>query len=317
MPLVYCGGVDPNGVDALNPDQLVETSCASGALLIISVFLCFDGFCLSSRFHYHPIILRGSDRSVTMRASCDRRRTHTGGGADTSHRAVTTKFPMSVVSPAQWWARTLLPPISRVLIMLLAHSDYWASVSVRSMISAWRSRILESGSRSSRSQPAWNPVSLSWPTTFATCSDATSPREKATPQLTSLRDASVEEMVGTIVHMLRHEIVIDELLRQTPGDPYRGHENPADGRACLGGPRPPGRAGPCRVRGCPRALGADLLACREQRLPGGVAGADGVAQARAESGHQRDLATVFGTVTVTRIAYRAPGAVNLYQADVA
>ncbi|MGH3948133.1 MAG: ISKra4 family transposase [Pseudonocardiaceae bacterium] len=59
----------------------------------------------------------------------------------------------------------------------------------------------------------------------------------------------------------------------------------------------------------------DLRACREQRRPEGVAGTDGVGRVRAEKGHQRDLATVFGTVTVTRIAYRAPGVANLYPAD--
>ncbi|MGH3903936.1 MAG: ISKra4 family transposase [Pseudonocardiaceae bacterium] len=61
----------------------------------------------------------------------------------------------------------------------------------------------------------------------------------------------------------------------------------------------------------------DLRASREARRPEGVTGADGVGRARAEKGHQRDLATVFGTVTVTRIAYRAPGAANLYPADAA
>ncbi len=49
----------------------------------------------------------------------------------------------------------------------------------------------------------------------------------------------------------------------------------------------------------------DLRAAREQRRPEGAPGADGVVRARAERGHQRELATVFGTVTVTRIAYRA------------
>ena len=34
-----------------------------------------------------------------------------------------------------------------------------------------------------------------------------------------------------------------------------------------------------------------------------------------ETGHQRQLATVFGEVTVTRITYRAPGAANLHPAD--
>lgn len=38
---------------------------------------------------------------------------------------------------------------------------------------------------------------------------------------------------------------------------------------------------------------------------------------RSETGHQRALATVFGEVTVTRIAYRAPGAANLHPTDAA
>ncbi|MGH3801229.1 MAG: ISKra4 family transposase, partial [Pseudonocardiaceae bacterium] len=59
----------------------------------------------------------------------------------------------------------------------------------------------------------------------------------------------------------------------------------------------------------------DLRASREQRLPEGAPGADGVVRVRAERGHHRDLATVFGTVTVTRIAYRALGVANLYPAD--
>ena len=59
----------------------------------------------------------------------------------------------------------------------------------------------------------------------------------------------------------------------------------------------------------------DLRACREQRRSESAVGADGVGRARAQRGHQRDLATVFGTVTVTRIAYRAPGVANLYPTD--
>jgi hypothetical protein len=59
----------------------------------------------------------------------------------------------------------------------------------------------------------------------------------------------------------------------------------------------------------------DLRASRERRLPEGVAGAEDVVRIRVERGHQRELTTVFRTVTVTRITYRAPGAVNLYPAD--
>jgi hypothetical protein len=58
----------------------------------------------------------------------------------------------------------------------------------------------------------------------------------------------------------------------------------------------------------------DLRAAREQRRKG-VTGPDGVARTRAEAGHTRPLSTVFGPVTVSRIAYRAPGAGNVHLAD--
>jgi hypothetical protein len=68
----------------------------------------------------------------------------------------------------------------------------------------------------------------------------------------------------------------------------------------------------------------DLLAFREEqavadvrRARGGVAGGDGIFRRRVETGHQRLLATVFGTVTVTRCAWRAPGAGNVHPADAA
>jgi hypothetical protein len=58
----------------------------------------------------------------------------------------------------------------------------------------------------------------------------------------------------------------------------------------------------------------DLRAVREvRRVP--VVGAEGVARSRVEAGHGRGLATVFGPVTVTRMAYRAPGVDNRYPAD--
>ena len=60
----------------------------------------------------------------------------------------------------------------------------------------------------------------------------------------------------------------------------------------------------------------DLRAVREERQQQ-VTGADGVARTRAEHGHGRALATMAGEVTVTRIAYRAPGAPNLHPADAA
>jgi hypothetical protein len=56
-------------------------------------------------------------------------------------------------------------------------------------------------------------------------------------------------------------------------------------------------------------------AAREHRLP--AAGADGITRSRLETGHGRLLASLFGTVRVTRCAWRRPGAPNLCPADAA
>jgi hypothetical protein len=54
-------------------------------------------------------------------------------------------------------------------------------------------------------------------------------------------------------------------------------------------------------------------AAREQRSP--AVGADRIPRPRLETGHGRLLATMFGTVQVTRCAWRCPGAGNLHPAD--
>jgi hypothetical protein len=59
-----------------------------------------------------------------------------------------------------------------------------------------------------------------------------------------------------------------------------------------------------------------LRAIREQPLEL-VVGDEEVARSRMEKGHQRGLATVFGEVSVLRLAYRAPGLGNLHPADAA
>jgi Uncharacterised protein family (UPF0236) len=58
----------------------------------------------------------------------------------------------------------------------------------------------------------------------------------------------------------------------------------------------------------------ELRACREERIDE-VRGADGVRRSSVEAGHKRPLATVFGKVSVRRIAYRHRGQHNLYPAD--
>jgi hypothetical protein len=58
----------------------------------------------------------------------------------------------------------------------------------------------------------------------------------------------------------------------------------------------------------------DAHATTEPRLPQ-VTDAGGVPRPRSEHGHTRTVLTMLGTVTVTRRAYRAPGAANLYPRD--
>jgi len=57
-----------------------------------------------------------------------------------------------------------------------------------------------------------------------------------------------------------------------------------------------------------------LRAVREQRLES-VVGDDEVTRGRVEHDHRRVLGTVFGKVTVSRMAYRTPGRGNLHPAD--
>jgi Uncharacterised protein family (UPF0236) len=62
----------------------------------------------------------------------------------------------------------------------------------------------------------------------------------------------------------------------------------------------------------------DLRAVREQEaLPVGRDQRRVEGRGRIERGHERMLATVFGPVTVRRLAYRAPGQPNVYPADTA
>jgi hypothetical protein len=58
----------------------------------------------------------------------------------------------------------------------------------------------------------------------------------------------------------------------------------------------------------------DLRALQERRAEE-VKDADGVRHGAVETGHTRPLATIFGGVSVTRLAYRRRGHANLYPAD--
>jgi hypothetical protein len=57
----------------------------------------------------------------------------------------------------------------------------------------------------------------------------------------------------------------------------------------------------------------ELRAVRESRVE--VTDADGVRRGRVETGHTRGLATIFGQVAVTRLAYRTADRPNLHPAD--
>ena len=65
----------------------------------------------------------------------------------------------------------------------------------------------------------------------------------------------------------------------------------------------------------------DLRAAREEQRArerrASVTGADGITRPRLETGHSRLLATLFGTVRVTRCAWRRPGVPNWCPADAA
>jgi len=65
----------------------------------------------------------------------------------------------------------------------------------------------------------------------------------------------------------------------------------------------------------------DLRAVREEQQarghPGPAEGSDGIIRTRLETGHGRLLSTLFGTVTVTRCAWRKPGTGNWRPADAA
>jgi hypothetical protein len=59
----------------------------------------------------------------------------------------------------------------------------------------------------------------------------------------------------------------------------------------------------------------DAAAAAQERVPGGVDGPDGVRRPRVEDGHVRTVATVFGPITFSRLAYRAPRACNVHPWD--
>src|SRR5664279_5558988 len=59
----------------------------------------------------------------------------------------------------------------------------------------------------------------------------------------------------------------------------------------------------------------DAASAAQERVPGGVDGPDGVRRTRVEDDHTRTVATVFGRITVDRLAYRAPHVCNVHPLD--
>ena len=72
-----------------------------------------------------------------------------------------------------------------------------------------------------------------------------------------------------------------------------------------------------RGREVQRRLLQDHLFARAAAEPrlARVTGPDGVVRTRSETGHERTLASVFGPVIVSRIAYRAPGVPAVHRLD--
>jgi len=117
-----------------------------------------------------------------------------------------------------------------------------------------------------------------------------------------------------------------------PGDPFAVSKRMFDGLAAeLAGPAAAGLTA-CQLEDLLDERGREVLRqllqdhfdlraareerqAREHRAP--AAGTDQVTRTRLETGHGRGLATLFGTVTVTRCAWRCPGAANFCPADAA
>jgi hypothetical protein len=59
----------------------------------------------------------------------------------------------------------------------------------------------------------------------------------------------------------------------------------------------------------------DAASAAQERVPGGVDGPEGVRRTRVEDGHARTVATVFGRISASRLAYRAPGVCNVHPLD--
>jgi len=117
-----------------------------------------------------------------------------------------------------------------------------------------------------------------------------------------------------------------------PDDPFAASKGLLDVLACeLAGPAAAGLTASGleelldeRGREIMRQLLQDhysLRAMREEQQarghPAPVTGPDQITRTRLETGHSRSLATLFGTVTVTRCAWRKPGAPNYSPADAA
>jgi hypothetical protein len=115
-------------------------------------------------------------------------------------------------------------------------------------------------------------------------------------------------------------------------DPFAASRSVFDALAVELGAEPAARLGHAELEDLLETRGRDLLRqlfqdhldlrqVREEQTvrahPAAVTGADGVIRRAIETGHSRLLASIFGTVTVRRCAWRAQGRVNVYPADAA
>ena len=105
--------------------------------------------------------------------------------------------------------------------------------------------------------------------------------------------------------------VVSTLLQVTLGLGGRA----AAGTASLGQAEEELRTSGRDLMGAALQAVVDAASAAQERVPGGVTGPDGVRRTRVEDDHPRTVATVFGRITVDRLAYRAPGVSNVHPLD--
>ena len=140
--------------------------------------------------------------------------------------------------------------------------------------------------------------------------------EMLTTTASGLELAGVVEQLagqGQVLEVLLEGLapVVSTLLQVTLGLGGRA----AAGAASLGQAEEALRISGRDLMGAALQAVVNAASAAQERVPGGVTGPDGVRRTRVEDGHRRTVATIFGRITVDRLAYRAPGVSNVHPLD--